>query len=228
MQTSDIIKSGMAYIEDNLKADITAAELADMAGYSLRHYRCLFAGEAGMPVAAYIGKRRLDRALAEIAGGRRAVDAALEYGFDTYAGFYKAFRRMYGGSPKNYLSKMEATKMFTEKELRDILTNWDIPNDLPILDVYIMDGTRAAGNVWAVGEDYILKTFVSENDREMYFKNLKLAKALAARGFAASTPVPLKSGEEYLEGEKIFVLTRGVSGCPLSKSERFGENRREF
>lgn len=86
---------------------------------------------------------------------------ALEYGFNTYAGFYKAFVRMYGGSPKQIL-KAEVSVVFTEKELRDILTNWDIPQVLPILDVYIMDGSKVSGNVWAAGEDYILKTGVKE------------------------------------------------------------------
>jgi len=158
MQSADIIKSGLDYIDQNLKTDITAEELANMAGYSVWHYSRLFARATGMPVAAYIGKRRLDRALREISGGRRAIDAALEYGFDTYAGFYKAFVRMYGGSPKKYLSKTEASAVFTEKELRDILANWDVPRDLPIMDVYIMDGAKISGNVWSVGEDYILKT----------------------------------------------------------------------
>lgn len=224
MQTSDIIKSGITYIEQNLKTDITAEELANMAGYSVWHYHRLFVQSTGMSVSAYIGKLRLNRALSEIAGGRRAIDVALEYGFDTYAGFYKAFVRMYGNSPKNYLSKSEVSVMFTEKELREILANWDIKQDLPILDVYTMDGTKVSGNVWSIGEDYILKT----GSRERILTNLKVAKALAAQGFVASTPVPSKSGEEYLDRGQIVVLTRGIKGNPLSKSDRFGKRRREF
>lgn len=224
MQTSDIIKSGITYIEQNLKTDITAEELANMAGYSVWHYHRLFVQSTGMSVSAYIGKLRLNRALSEIAGGRRAIDVALEYGFDTYAGFYKAFVRMYGNSPKNYLSKSEVSVMFTEKELREIVANWDIKQDLPILDVYTMDGTKVSGNVWSIGEDYILKT----GSRERILTNLKVAKALAAQGLVASTPVPSKSGEEYLDRGQIVVLTRGIKGNPLSKSDRFGENRREF
>jgi len=46
---------------------------------------------------------RLDAALQEMAMGAKAVDVAFDYGFDTYAGFYKAFVRMYGISPKKYL-----------------------------------------------------------------------------------------------------------------------------
>lgn len=224
MQPSDTIKSGITYIEQNLKTDITAEELANMAGYSVWHYHRLFAQVTGMSVSAYIVKRRLNRALSEISGGRRAIDVALEYGFDTYAGFYKAFVRMYGGSPKNYLSKSEVSVMFTEKELREILANWNVPQDLPILDVYTMDGTKLSENVWSIGEDHILKT----GSRERMLTNMKLAKALAMHGFAASTPVPAKSGEEYLDKGQIIALARGIKGNPLSKSDRFGESRREF
>jgi len=84
----------------------------------------------GSSIAEYILKCRLDHALAEIACSRKAIDVVLEYGFDTYAGFYKAFVKMYGCSPKKYLSiyqehkpekKPEVVNMYTEKELRTIL-----------------------------------------------------------------------------------------------------------
>ena len=220
----DSIKISLNYIEENLKADITAGELADIAGYSAWHFSRLFSQETGMPVAAFIVKRRLDRALGDIIGGRRAIDVALEYGFDTYAGFYKAFVRMYGASPKSLLQKTEVLAMYTEKELRNILTNWDIPQDLPILDVYIMDGAKVSGNVWSIGEEYILKT----GNRDNMLRNLSVAKALAGQNFAASIPVLTKTGEEYLDGEQITVLTLGIKGNPLPKQDRFGSNRQEF
>jgi len=225
MQTTNVIHAHLTYIEENIKAIVTIEEIADMAGYSVSHYGRLFAQVTGLSVAAYIGKRRLDRALGEIIGGRRAIDVALDYGFDTYAGFYKAFVRMYGNSPKSYLKK-EMKLMLTEKQLRDILTHWDIPQDLPILDVYIMDGTKIASNVWSIGEEYILKT----DGREAMLQNLRVAGALAKQGFAAATPVLTKSGTEYLglDGEKITVLTRGIKGSPLTKADRFGNGRRAF
>lgn len=223
MQPNDIIKFSITYIEQNLKTDISAEELASMAGYSVWHYQRLFAQTTGLSIAAFIGKRRLDRALGEIAGGRRAIDVALEYGFDTYAGFYKAFVRMYGSSPKKTL-QTEVSVMFTEKELRNILANWDISQDLPILDIYIMGGSKVSGNVWSIGEDFILKA----GERERMLKNLNVSKALSVQGFVAPTPILTKSGAEYLDSDKIIMLTRGIKGNPLPKDDRFGDNRREF
>lgn len=104
MQIPEIIKSSLDYIEKKLKTDITAEELARMANFSTFHYYRLFSSVMESSVSSYILKRRLDHALSEIADGRNAIDVILEYGFDTYAGFYKAFTKMYGCSTKKYLS----------------------------------------------------------------------------------------------------------------------------
>ena len=231
MQNADIIKSGINYIEKNLKTDITPEELAQMAGYSVWHYQRLFAQVTGVPLAAYINRRRLDRALAEISVNRKAVDAALDYGFDSYAGFYKAFLRIYGCSPKKYLSLYgthqsiwEDSNMFTEKELQEILTNWNIPQNLTINDVKIVDGTKTADNVWQVGKDYLLKT----GDRAALQRNIRVAKALAEQGFAAAVPVLTVKGDDFTEDKNNFVLIRKANGSPLPKSDRFGDKCGDF
>jgi AraC-like DNA-binding protein/Ser/Thr protein kinase RdoA (MazF antagonist) len=232
MQYPEVIRIALDYIEQNLKTDITAEELAQMANYSTYHYYRLFSSVTGSSVSGYILKRRLDHALAEISSGRKAIDVVLEYGFDTYAGFYKAFVKMYGCSPKKYLSiyqklipiKPEVAKMYSERELRKVLENWDIDKDLPISDIFIMDGVEVSGNVWKVGKDYILKT----GDREKLLKNLSVSKALQRQGFTSSLPILTKAGNEYLDGSEIFILTQGLKGNPLAKSDRFGDDCGRF
>lgn len=232
MQYPHIIKAALDYIEQNLKTDITAEELAQMANYSTYHYYRLFSSVIGSSISGYILKRRLDHALAEMACGRKAIDVVHEYGFETYSGFYKAFVKMYGCSPKKYLSiyqehkpiKPEVANMYTEKELRNVLENWNVEKDWTISDIYLMGGSKVSGNVWTVGENYILKT----GDRENLMKNLKVSKALHKQGFVSSIPVPTKTGSEYLEGKEIFILSHGLKGKPLPQTDRFGENRFSF
>jgi AraC-like DNA-binding protein len=118
-----VIKPGLEYIEQNLKTTITAEELACIAGYSIWHYSHLFTKATGMPVSAYINKRRLDRALDEIVSGRRAIAVAMEYGFMTYSGFYKAFVRIYGDSPK----KLKGGYPFMK--IKDVPVNAEIITD---------------------------------------------------------------------------------------------------
>ncbi|NLY10513.1 MAG: helix-turn-helix domain-containing protein [Firmicutes bacterium] len=232
MQYSKVIKSSLEYIEQNLKTNITAEELARMGNYSTYHFYRLFSAVMGSSIANYILKRRLDHALAEIASGRKAIDVVLEYGFATYSGFYKAFVKMYGCSPRKYLklyrehkpTKPEVVNMYTERKLRTILANWDIEQNLPISDIYLTNGAKVSGNVWKVGDDFFLKT----GSRERLLKDIKISSALHAQGFNASLPVPTKNGEKSLEGNDIFILTQGIEGEPLAKSDIFGTTRIEF
>jgi len=226
------MQSLIKYIDKNLKTQITAEELADMAGYSLWHFCRMFAQETGMPVMAYITKRRIDNALMEIANGRKGADVALEYGFDTYAGFYKCFTRMYGCSPRKYLSLYGGYRQkqsggfntMEQHELRKVLTNWDIPQNLPLGDIWILDGAAASGNVWKVGENYVLKF----GPRDKMLNNMRIVKALAAQGFTAAHILTTKTGEEYIDGDNIFILFHSLPGEPLSKEQRFGESRYDY
>ncbi|KPU42696.1 transposon Tn10 TetD protein [Oxobacter pfennigii] len=232
MQIPEIIKTSLEYIENNLKTDITAEELARMANYSTFHYCRLFSSVMDSSVLGYILKCRLDHALSEIAYGKKAIDIVLEYGFDNYAGFYKAFIKVYGCSPKKYLSiyhhhkpiKPEVANMYTERELRKILESWDIEKTLPIRGMHIMDGAKISSNTWTVGGDFILKT----GNREKLMKNLKVTKALLRQDLASSLPVSTKAGSEYMDGKEIFILTHVLKGSPLPKSDRYGENRADF
>ena len=228
MSIPEVIQRSLEYIEQNLKTELTAEELARRANYSTFHFYRLFSSAMGVSVSGYVLQRRLDHALGEIAAGRKAIDVVLEYGFDTYAGFYKAFARMYGCSPRKYLSiyqhhkpqKPEVVTMYTEKELRTILENWNIDRGLPIGHIPVMEGTQVSASIWSVGGDYFLKT----GSRERLRKNLTVAKALHRQGFAAAMPVLTKAGEDYLEGEALFVLTHIIPGNPLPRSDRLGGN----
>ena len=199
-----------------------------MANYSTGHFYRLFAQAMDSSIANYILKRRLDHALIEISSGRKAVNVVLEYGFDTYAGFYKAFVKMYGCSPKKYLNlyknkKQEVQYMHSINEIKAILANWDIPSNSKIEDVTLLDWNtqeKSEWRTWQIGDDYLLKT----NERSKMLRNIKLAKALAKQGLTSEfMPTLTRQGEDYLDGENIFLLTKKigepVNTHPLSDGE---------
>lgn len=103
MQKKTIYQT-ICYIEEHLKTDISHETLANQAGYSLYYFYRLFSATTNRSLSAYIINRKLKHSLSELSLGRSAVAVALDYGFNTYAGFYKAFVREYGCSPKKYLS----------------------------------------------------------------------------------------------------------------------------
>lgn len=68
----------------------------------------------------------------------KLIDTALMYGFNTNAGFFKAFKREFGCSPTKFLKLNTAKKpiavnlirerkiMITQAQVRKLLLNWDI------------------------------------------------------------------------------------------------------
>ena len=92
----------LTYIEQNIKEDISLVDLAQVVRYSPRQIYYIIKEATGMPVMSYIRYRRLIKAAAEIAQGQKLFDAAVDYGFETQAGFYKAFLLQIGCSPKEY------------------------------------------------------------------------------------------------------------------------------
>ena len=124
-----IIQKSIDYIEDNLKTDITAKELSEMAGFSMFHYYRLFHSAVGLPVMQYITRRRLLNALYDIHCGAKMVVVALDYGFETQAGFYKAFIREFGYTPTEFLNMSKCKFVESEARAGDITLS-DIPISL--------------------------------------------------------------------------------------------------
>ena len=96
------IQNSIDYIEEHLQEYITVDELARIAGFSPYHYYRVFHAYIGMPIVDYIRRRRLAYAASELTCGKRIIDIAMDYGFETHNGFAKAFRKVYGCSPEKY------------------------------------------------------------------------------------------------------------------------------
>jgi len=105
---SEDIRRSIAYIDLNLKKDLNANEIADHIGYSVYHFCRVFSSIQGVPLMDFVRKKRLHQARRELLFGRKIIDIALEYGFETASGFSKAFRKEYGYSPTVYIAKISS------------------------------------------------------------------------------------------------------------------------
>jgi Ser/Thr protein kinase RdoA (MazF antagonist) len=231
-----IIQKTLDYIEQNLQTEITAAELADMAHISLFHYYRLFQQATGLPVMQYIQHRRLLHGIYAIRQGSGKTDAALRYGFDTYAGFYKAFCREFGATPSAFLESSRAKRPYriditreehmtiTHKKAAQILRNWNL-GDETLTDIYY-DGTgNKNDSAVYVGEAYILKYTANPGKLK---KHIEVSKALESIGLLSAVPVPTADGSEYIrDGEIYYYLTRRLPGTAMV-SHRFSDGDGRF
>lgn len=88
------------YVEANLEQDLTLAELAAVAGFSVSHFKQLFREAAGMPVHRFVLLRRVERARALLLQGRLSnTDIALEAGFSHPSHMARCMRQFLGVAP---------------------------------------------------------------------------------------------------------------------------------
>jgi len=113
MEIHEIIK----YIDEHLQEDISLVELGKLAGYSPWHMYKLIKFYTGEPLASYIRKRRLLLAAQDIKGNSNLLDVAMNYGYETAAGFYKAFMKQFNCSPSDFkrsISNFHISNTFAE------------------------------------------------------------------------------------------------------------------
>lgn len=229
----EIIQDSIDYIEENLKCDITAQELSERAGFSLFHYYRVFQTAVGMPVMQYILRRRLLNAIYEIHCGEKMIDVALLYGFETHAGFYKAFVREFGCTPTQYLNKYRVKKPYridivkeehivvTHKKATQILEKWGLEKET-ISDIYYEGSGNRNENAFYIGQDFVLK--FSANLGKLK-NHIAISKELERVGLFAATPVKTKEDEEVVaDGELYFCLTKRLEGQQIKISEIYEED----
>ncbi|QUH18804.1 AraC family transcriptional regulator [Alkaliphilus sp. B6464] len=102
MHYLNLIQKTLDYIDDHILEKITVDELAKISGFSTYHYYKVFNSFVGMPVMEYITRRKLQYALYDLSNGQKVLDIALTYGFETHAGFTKAFKKSFGYPPSFY------------------------------------------------------------------------------------------------------------------------------
>lgn len=90
-------------IERRLRGPFRVADAADAAGYSLFHFSRVFSQSVRQSPYEYLMRRRLSQAALDLLeSGRRVLDVALDFQFDTPEGFSRAFKRMFGQQPQQF------------------------------------------------------------------------------------------------------------------------------
>ena len=107
------IQSVLDEIDRRITENIRVDELARAANYSTYHFCRVFMAVTGTPVMNYVTRRKLEHAQCELSQGRRIIDVAMDYGYDTHTGFAKAFKKCFGFPPS--LCPLRMTRRTPEK-----------------------------------------------------------------------------------------------------------------
>ena len=225
-----MIQKSIDYIEDNLKSEITAKELSNMAGFSLFHYYRLFQSSVGMPVMQYISRRKLLNALYDMHCGEKMITVALLYGFKTQSGFYKAFVREFGYTPTEFLNISRKKKpyrinllkgehiMVSHRKLKEILRNWGL-EDERITDIVYAETGNVSESACYVGDNYVIKYSANLGKVQTH---ITLSQAIESVGLSSATPIKNTQGEYVVaSGDLYFYVTKRLVGKQLKASTMY-------
>lgn len=230
MDNRKTIQSILDYIEDNLKAEINMDELCDMAGYSYVHFCRLFSHYVGLSPSEYITRRKLIYAVYDMSNGITKVDIALSYGFETYAGFYKAFKREFNCSPSEFIKSYKSEKpyrinilqeeqiMISKNKTQKLLSHWNL-QDENVSNIFNENTGRQSENAYYVGGDYVIKFSANYGSIK---NSICIANSLAESGLPVAEIIKTVDGSDYLQnGELYFVVTKRIKGSQLKCEDIF-------
>ena len=94
------LNRALRYVEEHLTDESLNVEaIARVGAYSTFYMQRLFYLLTDMSLSDYVRRRRLSMAGQELQTGRKVIDVALKYGYETPESFQKAFRRFHGITP---------------------------------------------------------------------------------------------------------------------------------
>ena len=107
----DVLK----YIHENIKQNIALSDTAERFGYSKWHFSTKFHKYTGKSFTKYIRHFRLSLASLDILAGKKIIDIALDYGYDSISGFNKAFVSEFGCYPSEYKDNAKEALFYHER-----------------------------------------------------------------------------------------------------------------
>lgn len=98
----DLYQQLLKYIEQHLDEDLSLETLSKKFYVSKYHIAHIFTDNLGISIHQYITKKRLTLCREAILGKSSITEIYTTFGFGDYSSFYRAFKKEYGISPKDY------------------------------------------------------------------------------------------------------------------------------
>jgi AraC family transcriptional regulator len=99
MDWLNAMNKAVEYLEANITEKLDIEKVAKIALSSPFHFQRMYHMITGVTIAEYVRRRRLTLAAQDILSGKKIIDVAYRYGYETPEAFTRAFRKMHGISP---------------------------------------------------------------------------------------------------------------------------------
>ncbi len=116
IEYDETISNILKYIDNNIADDLSIEKLSSIFFLSKYYLMRKFKHHTGYSIHNYVLQKRLIAANQFIRAGQSFLTACMESGFHDYSNFTRAFKKMYGLSPKKYheLAKYEESNFLPE------------------------------------------------------------------------------------------------------------------
>ncbi len=101
-ESASLYQNICAFIETHIEEDLSLERLATEFFMSKYHIAHIFKDNLGLSIHQYITKKRLTFCRQSILSGMSITAAYETFGFGDYSSFYRAFKKEYGISPKDF------------------------------------------------------------------------------------------------------------------------------
>ena len=109
------IEEILKYINDNIDKDLSIDNISSKFFISKYYLMRKFKSQTGSSIHSYIIKKRLILSKHLIHEGYPMSEVSIKCGFNDYSSFVRAFKKVYGVSPKNYLNSTTIDTIFLEE-----------------------------------------------------------------------------------------------------------------
>ncbi|MED5632838.1 helix-turn-helix domain-containing protein [Enterobacter hormaechei] len=101
----------LAWIDENIHANLKIDDVATKSGYSKWHLQRVFSFYTGMSLGQYIRIKKIMLAAQDLlCTSETVLDISIKYGYDSQQSFTRTFRRHYSMPPARYRRTMISLK----------------------------------------------------------------------------------------------------------------------